>query len=681
MRRCILMVLYLFVRIHACAQSGAGAEQSLELMAENSGESEFQDDSYVQAASYFKEHPLDLNTADEESLQDIFMITGVSMTPLVLYRQRFGPLGDICELQAVPGFSIGMIRKILPLVCVSEQSDLGKTSLRHFSGGEHALLLRYSRVLESSAGYRDSLRSQGKGYQGSRDRWLLRYQYNFRNHVQYGLTGEKDAGEPFLKKGNRLGFDFYSAHLFIRNTGLIRTLALGDFTINMGQGLVEWQGFSFGKGMDIASMRKQSPVIRPYRSFGEFLFHRGIGITLAKGDWSFTGFGSWRNLDATMQSDSLQGNAPLFTSINTSGLHRTDPELNKKGELKQQAWGAVLRRKFNNGHAGLNYAAYRYQAAMAVNGEAYDRYSARGKFWGNLSADAALTLQRVHLFGEVAVSRQGGFALVTGMMMSLAPAVDIGLLYRNINREYRAMNASAFTENPAPGNEKGLYTAVSVRPLPRWQLDVYADWFRFPWLVYGASAPSGGREYHCRLSYRPGRQNEVYFRFRQERGESDAQALGNPVRGLSAYIKKSWRVHASVKLNERFVLRSRVEMNHISGLPYASNGFLSYADLIYKPLMSRLSVTSRVLVADTDDYQSRVYCFENDVLYGMSVPVFSGRQRRAYIITEYDLARRLRAWAKLGITINSDNNLIGSGLDEINGRHKTELRLQFIYEW
>ena len=60
--------------------------------------------------------------------------------------------------------------------------------------------------------------------------------FAYKNLLQFGVVGDKDAGEQFFSGAQNLGFDFYSIHLFARNVGRIKALALGDFTVNMGQG-------------------------------------------------------------------------------------------------------------------------------------------------------------------------------------------------------------------------------------------------------------------------------------------------------------------------------------------------------------------------------------------------------------------------------------------------------------
>ena len=55
--------------------------------------------------------------------------------------------------------------------------------------------------------------------------------------MQFGVVGDKDAGEQFFKGAQKYGFDFYSFHFFARKIGSMQALALGDFTVNMGKAL------------------------------------------------------------------------------------------------------------------------------------------------------------------------------------------------------------------------------------------------------------------------------------------------------------------------------------------------------------------------------------------------------------------------------------------------------------
>ena len=138
----------------------------------------------------------------------------------------------------------------------------------------------------------------------------------------------------------------------------------------------------------------------------------------------------------------------------------------------------------------------------------------------------------------------------------------------------------------------------------------------------------------------------------------------------------------SYKVNSAFTFRTRVEV-----LWYDKNGsapeqgFLTYADIIYKPLRKAYSGNIRIQYFETDSYNSRMYAYENDVLYSFSIPVFYDKGYRYYLNLNYDATRKLSVWLRFAQTIYLDKNLIGSGLDEIMGNKKTEIRLQVIFSF
>ena len=98
-------------------------------------------------------------------------------------------------------------------------------------------------------------------------------------------------------------------------------------------------------------------------------------------------------------------------------------------------------------------------------------------------------------------------------------------------------------------------------------------------------------------------------------------------------------------------------------------------------MLKPFSANIRLQYFQTDDYNSRLYAYENDVLYSYSIPVFYEKGYRYYLNVNYDITRKLSIWARIAQTINPDRETVGSGLDEINGNRKTEVKLQVIYRF
>src|SRR6188768_79015 len=188
-------------------------EQQLENLTDVD-QSETEDDSYHQQWERFRKTPLNLNTADENDLRELKILSGLQIANLISYRKLVGKFISIYELQAVPSWDTQIIKKLLPFITIAEPIDFTDVFKTRFKVGEHTLSIRYGEVLEKLAGFEKT--SSGTKYLGSPPKLFLRYRYQYKNLLQFGIVGDKDAGEQFFKGAQKYGFDFYSFHFFAR---------------------------------------------------------------------------------------------------------------------------------------------------------------------------------------------------------------------------------------------------------------------------------------------------------------------------------------------------------------------------------------------------------------------------------------------------------------------------------
>ena len=657
-------------------------EQQLENVTENNEDSETEDDSYLQQLNQLQRNPVNINFADEIFFKELRVLSPMQIKNLLAYRAVLGNLISIYELQAVPGWDLATIQKIRPYITVNSAPGLMEDFGARLREGDHFILVRVSQTLEKSKGYLlDS--SQAKNfYPGSTQRLFVRHKYVYKNLLQYGVVGEKDAGEEFFKGSQRQGFDFYSAHLFIRNVGIIKSLALGDFTVNMGQGLTQWMSLAFKKGPDIMAVKRQSSVLRPYNSAGEIYFHRGAGVTVGKRNWEATVFGSYRRVDANFIADTSGSQDEFISSLQTSGLHRTASEVEDKRAQRQLAFGGNLNYRLNRLKVGVNAVQFSMQYPLIKANDPYNFYALSGKRFGNYSFDYSYTFKNMHFFGEAAVTNKKYPALVTGLLLSVANNVDMSLFYRNISEGYQSLYTNAFTENTFPTNEKGFFTGISIRPHMSWRVDAYADVYRFPWLKSRVNSPSEGKDYMIQLNFRPDKQFEIYTRYKAEAKYINFNATLQPLSPVVPQPRQNWRTHLSYKLNSTFTLRSRVEIVWFDKKgPEPEQGFLMYADVLYKPMLKRFSGNMRLQYFETDSYDSRLYAYENDVLYSFSIPVFYDKGYRVYLNGNFDLTKKITLWARYARFMYPEKETIGSGLDLISASHRTEVKFQMLYKF
>jgi hypothetical protein len=628
----------------------------------------------LQELAQFRKNPVNLNTADENELKELRIITDLQIENLLSYRKLFGKLLSIYELQSVPTWDIFTIKKLLPFVTVATPISLSENIAARLKGGDNSFMLRYSQILERSVGFDKT--TTGTQYLGSPQKLFFRYKYSYKNLLQYGLLGDKDAGEQFFRGVQKQGFDFYSFHFFAKKIGVIQSLALGDFTVNMGQGLIQWQGLAFGKSPDVMGVKRQSTILRPYNSAGEYNFHRGAGITIQKKNVEVTAFASLRKISANFVADTVN-NTDFFSSFLTSGYNRTASEIEDRNDLTQTAFGGNVTYRTDRWHVGINGIYYHFSLPIQKRAEPYNLYAISGNNWSNLSADYSYTYRNFHFFGEAAADKNFNKAIVNGLLISVDPRVDVSIVQRMISPKFQSINGNAFTENTYPTNENGLYAGISIRPNAVLRFDAYGDLYRFPWLKYLVDAPSYGKDFLAQVTFIPNKQIELYTRFRSESKEGNQAANSTVTNYLVFLPKQNWRTQLSYKISAATTLRSRIELLWYdkNGLN-KENGFLTYVDIFYRPLLNPFSANLRMQYFETDGYNSRLYAYESDVLYSFSIPLFYGKGYRYYINLNYDISKKASIWLRWAQTIYPGATSIGSGLDKIAGDKRSEIKTQ-----
>ena len=201
-----------------------------------------------------------------------------------------------------------------------------------------------------------------------------------------------------------------------------------------------------------------------------------------------------------------------------------------------------------------------------------------------------------------------------------------------------------------------------------WKLDAYADIFHFPWLKFGIDAPVRGSEYLCQLTYTPNRKISLVIRYRSETKPANPPGNTSVTNEPVIYRRSNFRVHVNCQLNTDWTVRSRAEFVKYGMVDEnAEEGFLSFIDVLYKPMRKPYGLVARWQYFETDSYDSRIYAYENDVQYSYSAPAFSGKGIRYYVSMNHDIGKKISVWLRVAQTMINANSI------------KTEARLQLRF--
>lgn len=107
----------------------------------------------------------------------------------------------------------------------------------------------------------------------------------------------------------------------------------------------------------------------------------------------------------------------------------------------------------------------------------------------------------------------------------------------------------------------------------------------------------------------------------------------------------------------------------------------SFFSIFFINQPSPFSANFRLQYFETDDYNSRIYAYENDVLYGFSIPPFSDKGYRYYLNINYDVSKKLGLWLRWAQFIYKEKTTVGSGLDEISGNRRSEVKVQALWQF
>ena len=659
-------------------------QQRIEFISEQLEDEEIDLTNVTEALNYYYDHPLNLNAASQEDLEELGLLTEIQISDLILHRKLFGKFISIYELQSLAYWDLQTIQLVLPFVKVDDRLDQLHFSLKDaIKEGNFELFLRFQTTPEKKAGYEDVADSvqatSNQYYYGDPNRYYTRFRYSYRNNISIGVTGEKDAGEEFFTGSNKNGFDFYSFHAFYKGGKYLRSVALGDYQLQIGQGLNLWSGYAFGKTADIATVKRTPAALRPYTSVDESRFLRGAAIEAGIGPVSLTVFGSAKQLDGAPVMDTLFTETEFISSINLSGLHRTNSEIARKNTLTEYIGGANVRYRSRGLQLGLAGVYQGYDKEVNRDLQPYNMYDFRGKERLSVSGDYSFVLKNFNFFGEAAMTVDNkALAQIHGVVFSADPRVTLSLVYRDYDTAYQTFYNAGFSEGSNTQNERGIYIGSKVKLNSAWSLTSYVDLFRFPWMRYQVDAPSAGHEIMIQPSYKPNKQLEIYGRYRQQlRQRNSRNSEDYAVTPIEDVVQNNYRINVSYAVSEAFTIKSRIEyvtINRPSNDP--EEGLIFTQDVLWKPKNFPVDLSLRYALFDTDSYDTRIYTYESNALFVFAVPAYYYTGSRAYAMVRYSFLKRFDLWVRYGTFIYNNRDSIGSGAEEIKGSKRSDITVQ-----
>ena len=700
MRRCVLFLLvFLFPCLHnlwAQSEDDALWRELLEQWAEQN-DSETVPDDVVEHLQDLIDNPVNLNDTSSEELLSLPFLTDFHRRAICAYIVQNGEMVSMNELYLLNGIDSVTLRLLRYFVKVepvaSDNVGLGELLRR----GHSNLIVGGKGTVPQSRGYVND------AYEGSPLRVYYRYYFKSGDRISFQLSGEKDAGEAFAL-GNkndvqRYGFDYYGYHLLLRDFGRLKSFIVGKYHLQFGQGATLWSGYAPWMS-GAMPLRRYGVGIRPASAFCEYGYLRGAAATVSllpvkdRNALEMTLFYSNVDRDATASPvDTAEDAVAVFQSLSQTGLHRTESELRRKGELKEQLYGGHLQFRNRNLVVGATTYATLLSNEVQPVPNAYNYFAFRGKENRNYGLDAAYGWRRLQVFGEIAASTAGPLtdtagaahylpiAAVVGVQMQLNSNNFFSVAYRYGSPNYRNLHANMIGQSSSVANEESLLMYYRTR-LPFYiNMTTSVDFFHYPTPRYNVYSPSSGVDYRLDLSKTVARNTlvDLQYKYKQSERNTDGQLYG-----VESIRYQQLRMSLEYKPSQIWRLLSRVVCSWFDCEEHQpEKGFLIFQEVDWNSSVGKrpLVLGMRMSLFDISDYDARIYSYESDLTYEYGVPMLMGRGLRAFIVCRYELSSNISMALKYSMNYYPDAESIGSGNDKIEGNRKQEIKVQLRWRF
>lgn len=466
--------------------------------------SETLDEASYQRLEDLHENPFNLNTATREELLQLPIITTAEVDSILSYRERrrcFGTMGELCLVKGLTWESLALLPLFTQVKSVLPASPPLATLL---GKGKHSLYNRFLLPLYQREGQRT-----GK-YLGPSFAHSLRYSYKYGRRLHYGLSIEKDSGEPIAQWKN-YPYDAYSFFLMYASGQKRWRALLGDYHIELGQGLAFSSSMFRWKSSWVDAPYRVGLHLRPHTSSSEYGYYRGGALTYQKGHYLFALYSALTPIDARVEHDTIR-------TIYRTGMHRSLDELLMRRTAYEGLIGTTVQYDRPSLTIALTGYHFNYSFAISPRPRYYNRYYLRGKTQSGASLSYRWKHKRWTMMGECATDMHH-WAFIQSVRFQPSSIWHVSLQQRHLSPRYAVAHGYCMQAGSRCQNEQGLLFGLFVSPHYRWKWRSYVDLYYHPEVSYRAGKKAKGLEYSIEGEWQCSASSNWVLRYRMKTKE------------------------------------------------------------------------------------------------------------------------------------------------------------------
>lgn len=616
--RRILLIIMLAVPVAGAAQVEDAIEQWLGEEGSEEAAAELSD-----LLLQLRQEPVNVN--DTTSMATLPFFSPFQIKALRNYMLLYGQLLSVRELAMVPGFDSATVALLEPYLKAKPYAEyVGMQWWR----GSHKIVSGVGGTVEEAAGYRNG------NYEGDRLRALLCYTYTYRNNISFRISADKDPTEAW-GRSNYLG-----GHLMLRDIGRIKTLVVGRYNLQFGQGATLWTGLAPFNLTGISPVRYATGV-RPAGVFNEQDWQQGAAGTIR-----------------------------LWHGVEVSAF----------GSRKEGEWlgGAHVGYRRGNLVAGMTAVGTWLDDSLALRDYAYNQTYLRGDRTLNLGLDAMYQHGPLLLFGEVAVGQNGRLAGIGGLRVSSDGGNSLGITGRHYDPLYHNLHAQAYALY-STRNEQGLTLDARLQLPLRVTSQVSVDIHRYAAPRYGDYSPGSGAWLRAQLSRRLGRHLAAEVRYAWRRKERNVPNQDSTLYLGEQTLRQQLQLHLRYERGSWRLTTRAVAVDFDPERTERQRGWLLAQEV--RHTADRWQLAAQAAVFDIGGYYARIYLSESNLQYQFAIPSLNGRGARVAAVLRCEVTHTLHLSAKYTLTAYPDQDAIGSGDAQTEGNIRQTWHLQMRWKF
>ncbi len=593
------------------------------------------------------EDPVLINTGDESELARLFFLNEFQIKSIKDYVTATGRIVSPYEIALIPGFDRQTAETMIPFIVFNETTNPKKESR----------LLRNNLLFNISV-------SPDSALEGSAWKILSKYKIS-RGKIAGGFTLEKDAGEKLLEGSPPLP-DFLSGYVSWSSERILKKIILGDFAARYGIGLNLNTSVSTGFLINSAGFMPVRNELKQYTSTDENNFLRGLAAELEFKKLNLSLFFSYKKTDATVKMPD-DSSGFFISSLYKAGIHNTASLMKKKDAVSEMLTGINLTYDFGKLRAGAVWSLNKFSIPYYADKEDPENiYKMHGIENQVLSFYYNRMFGKFLLFGEISANDINRTAVIQGITLRPDDRLTINMIYRDYSPRFISLHGNAPGRGSSVSNERGMTGNFTFEAAEHLFINAACDLSYFPWIKYRCDFPSKAVRKEIRVKYNPADALNLDISFLTNRYENNlADKPGVP--GIERTCTRSFKIQARYRLPAGMTLTTRADLRVVA--PSGSKGMLLLQDVFYRFRPVPLSLWFRYCIFRSGDWDSRLYTYENDLLYSYSIPALSGEGVRTYLMMKWEFADLAEIRLKYGLTTSLTENY--------KYNNKNEFRMQF----